>query len=129
LLFFFFDYAPNKGQSGGGLIYKIFYIENYTFVFFGILLIACLMISHFSILNYKNNILITLLILIMVPMNSVFQKYLDPLSFILIFSLFDNSVLKNFVNTLKKNINYFYLYFFIIYVGSIWYYYFRSNIL
>ena len=129
LLFFFFDYASNKGQSGGGLIYKIFYIENYTFVFFGILLIACLMISHFSILNYKNNILITLLILIMVPINSIFQKYLDPLSFILIFSLFDNSVLKNFVNTLKKNINYFYLYFFIIYVGSIWYYYFRSNIL
>ena len=129
LLFFFFDYASNNGQSGGGLIYKIFYIENYTFVFFGILLIACLMISHFSILNYKNNILITLLILIMVPINSIFQKYLDPLSFILIFSLFDNSVLKNFVNTLKKNINYFYLYFFIIYVGSIWYYYFRSNIL
>ena len=129
MLFFFFDYASNKGQSGGGLIYKIFYIENYTFVFFGILLIACLMISHFSILNYKNNILIKLLILIMVPINSIFQKYLDPLSFILIFSLFDNSVLKNFVNTLKKNINYFYLYFFIIYVGSIWYYYFRSNIL
>ena len=129
LLFLFFDYASNKGNNGGGLIYKIFYIENYTFVFFGILLIACLLISHFSILNYKNNILITLLILIMVPINSIFQKYLDPLSFILIFSLFDNSVLKNFVNTLKKNINYFYLYFFIVYVGSIWYYYFRSNIL
>jgi len=124
LLFFFFDYSPNKGHAGGGLIYKIFYIENYRFAFFGILLIACLMISHFSILNYKNNILITLLILIMFPFFNMFQKYLDPFSFILIFSLFDNSVLKNSVNSLKKNIKFFYLYFFIIYVGSIWYYYF-----
>ena len=82
------------------------------------------MISHFSILNYKNNILITLLILIMFPFYNMFQKYLDPFSFILIFSFFDNSVLKNSVNSLKKNIKFFYLYFFIIYVGSIWYYYF-----
>jgi len=62
---FFFDNSPNKGNVGGGLIYKIFYVENYRFAFFGILLIACLMIFDFSILNYKNNILITLLILIM----------------------------------------------------------------
>ena len=128
-LFFSYDYGTLKGQNGGGLIYKIFYMENYKFIFFGILLIPCLMISHFSILNYKNNILIILLILIMFPLHQVFQKYLDPLSFILIFCLFDNSVLKNFITNLKKNINYYYLYFFIIYIGSIWHYYFRSNIL
>ena len=64
-IFIFFDNSPNKGYVGGGLIYKIFYVENYRFAFFGILLIACLMIFDFSILNYKNNILITLLILIM----------------------------------------------------------------
>ena len=129
MLFFFFDYGTHTGNVGGGLIYKIFYVENYTYIFFGIMLIACLITFHFSILNYKNNILITLLILMLVPMHNVFQKYLDPLSFLLIFGLYNNSVIKNFTNTLKKNINYFYLYFFIIYVGSLWYYYFRSNIL
>ena len=60
----------------------------------------------------------------MFPFSYIFQKYLDPLSLILIFSLFKSEMLDNFILGLKSNIKYFYLYFSFLYFGSLYYYYY-----
>ena len=119
-LLYFFNYSQGPG---GGIIFKIFYYENFVFLFYLAILITFLIIFHFLFSNFKVNILIFLLIIMMFPMDNVFQKYLDPLSIILIFGLFKSQILNNFIVNLKDNIKYSYLYFSLIYFGSLCYYY------
>ena len=59
----------------------------------------------------------------MFPFSYIFQKYLDPLSLILIFSLFKSEILDDFIFSLKDNIKYLYLYFSFLYFSSLCYYY------
>ena len=59
----------------------------------------------------------------MFPVGYVFQKYLDPLSLIIIFSLLKSDILKEYQENIKFNIKNLYIYFFIIYLGSIFNYY------
>ena len=119
-LLYFFNYPQGPG---GGIIFKIFYYENFPFLFYLAILITFLIIFHFLFSNFKVNILIFLLIIMMFPLGAVFQKYLDPLSIILIFGLFKSQILNNFIVNLKDNIKYSYLYFSLIYFGSLCYYY------
>lgn len=123
VLFFmnFFDYLQGPG---GGIIFKIFYHEDFIFLFYFFILITFLFTFHFLSSNFKENILIYILIIMMFQLNYIFQKYLDPLSIILIFSLFKSDAVNNFIINLKYNIRYLYLYFLLIYSGSFSYYYF-----
>tara|TARA_Y100000590_G_scaffold305307_1_gene344381 strand:- start:255 stop:1487 length:1233 start_codon:yes stop_codon:yes gene_type:complete len=118
LLSFFFDYEVNYG---GGIIYKLFYNPQIKYLFYFVAYIAFLLIFHFIYLNYKNNFIIILTLLFMFPLFHVYQKYLDPLSIILILCLFKNELITNFINNLRINIKVFYLYFFLIYIGSLSY--------
>ena len=59
----------------------------------------------------------------MFPMGYVFQKYLDPLSLIIIFGLLKSDIMKEYQENIKFNIKNLYIYFFIIYLGSIINYY------
>jgi len=117
---YFFDYPV---KVGGGIIYKIFYNNNFSFVFYLAIFISYLFILHFLNSNIKENIFILILIIVMIQLNYIFQKYLDPLSLILIFSLFKSEIVNNFINNLRKNIKYLYLYFSFMYLGSLFYYY------
>ena len=117
---YFFDYPV---EVGGGIIYKIFYNNNLSFIFYLAIFISYLFISHFLNSNIKENIFILILIIVMIQLNYIFQKYLDPLSLILIFGLFKSEIVNNFINNLRKNIKYLYLYFSFMYLGSLFYYY------
>jgi hypothetical protein len=55
------------------------------------------------------------------PTTAVYQKYFDPLSIVIIFSLLDSPYIKKFIDNLKFKIKYLYIYFAIIYSGAIIY--------
>ena len=59
----------------------------------------------------------------MFPVGYVFQKYLDPLSLIIIFGLLKSDILKEYQENMKFNIRNLYIYFFIIYLISIFNFY------
>ena len=118
ILSFFFDY---EASYGGGIIYKLFFKPETRYLFYFITCIALLLVFHFVYLNYKNNFIIILTLLLMLPFYHIYQKYLDPLSIILIFCLFKNKLIINFINNLRINIKLLYLYFFLIYIGSLVY--------
>ncbi len=120
LFIYFFDYPV---EVGGGVIFKIFHSVNFPFLFYLAVLISYLFIFHFLRSEIKENILILFLVIMMIQLNYIFQKYLDPLSLILIFGLFKSEIMNNFINNLKENIKYLYLYFSFMYLGSFFYYY------
>ena len=119
-LIYFFDYT---NKLGGGIFYKIFYFKEFPYLFYLIICFCFLLTFHFLESDFKNNILIYFLLIIMFQLNLIYQKYLDPLSLILIFCLFKSDILDNFISNLKNNIKYFYLYFLALYLGSHYYYF------
>ena len=117
LMSFFFNYSYSYG---GGIIYKIIFEYNnyfYFFIFFGSLLI----IVYYLLEDYKNNCVLFFCLLMAFSMSAIYQKYFDPLSIILIFSLFKSTHTQKFIDNLKYNIKYFYSYFIFIYMGSLIY--------
>ena len=106
---------------GGGIIYQLFFKSETIYLFYFISYLSLLFIFHFTYLNYRNNLIIIVALILMFPLYAIFQKYLDPLSIILIFCLFENKLIKNFINNLRVNIKLLYLYFLLIYVGSLVY--------
>jgi hypothetical protein len=116
----FYDYISGPG---GGIIFKLFYYESFPYLFYLISFFSYLVIFHFCFFDFKNNYLIILIIIFMFPFSYIFQKYLDPLSLILIFSLFKSEILDDFIFSLKDNIKYLYLYFSFLYFSSLCYYY------
>ena len=119
-LLYFFDY---NNELGGGIFFKIFYYKEFPYLFYLIICACFLLIFHFLESNLKDNIFIYLLLIIMFQLNLIYQKYLDPLSLILIFCLFKSDILDNFILNLKKNIKYFYLYFLVLYTATHYYYF------
>jgi hypothetical protein len=105
---------------GGGVIYKIIYNYN-NYLYFFILFLSLIILTNFLSDNYKNNIVLILCIFLAFPLYAIYQKYFDPLSIILIFSLFKNFIIQKFINNLKYEIKFLYYYFFVIYGGSIFY--------
>ena len=123
--FYFFDYGRFHEHTlnyGGGYIYKVLSILKMKYLFFPASYFSLLFIFHFTYLNYKNNFLIILLLIFMIPLPVLYQKYFDHLAIILILSLFENNLIKNFLINLKVNIKFLYLYFTSIYLGAVLYY-------
>jgi hypothetical protein len=117
LMCIFFEYSY---FYGGGIIYKIIYPYSnylYFFIFFSSLLVIIYYLSQ----DYKNNYFLFFCLLLAFPMQSIYQKYFDPLSIILIFSLFKNSYTQEFIDNLKFNLKYLYSYFIFIYISSLFY--------
>ncbi len=107
---------------GGGVFYKISEIFHsklfYIFAFFGLLFLVI-----YNENNFKNYFIYIILI-IMFPLNIIYQKYYDPLIYILIFTLIDSK----FVNELIKDKNFKILivfgYYLTFLIGSNLYYHF-----
>jgi hypothetical protein len=117
IICFFFNY---KLEYGGGIIYKIFYKLN-PYLYFIILILSTFLLFNFLLSNFKNNVFLIICLFLAFPTIAIYQKYFDPLSLILIFSLFENLYIKKFVKNLRYNIKYLYLYFASIYAGSLIY--------
>lgn len=117
IICFFFNY---RLEYGGGIIYKIFYKFN-PYLYFLILTLSIIILLSFLASNFKNNIFLIICLFLAFPTIAIYQKYFDPLSFILIFSLFENLYVKKFINNLKYNIKYLYFYFASIYSGTLIY--------
>ena len=107
IICFFFNY---KLEYGGGIIYRTFYQFN-PYLYFLILSLSIVILSNFLSYNLKNNISLIICLFLAFPTIAIYQKYFDTLSLILIFSLFESLYVKRFINNLRYNMKYLYLYF------------------
>ena len=112
---------PNRG---GGVLFKLVNFLNFN------INITMLIISTISllILNYifdKNklkNYLIIVILIFSLSLNIIYQKYLDPLFIIILFSLIDSDVISKKIKKKQINISLVFIYFFSFYSFSLFYY-------
>ena len=107
-------------SHGGGVFYKISKVTNLNFItvfsMLGFLVLIC-----FNDL-VKKNYLIYLILIFSYPFIYVYQKYYDPLIFIVILSLVESKFIKDLIENNKINIYLVLMYFFLFLVGSNLYY-------
>ena len=107
-------------SHGGGVFYKISKVTNLNFItvfsMLGFLVLIC-----FNDL-VKKNYLIYLILIFSYPFIYVYQKYYDPLIFIVIFSLVESKFIKDLIENNKINIYLVLMYFFLFLAGSNLYY-------
>ena len=126
LQIYFFDYHisyVDGKKMGGGIVYKIFFKENFPFLFYISFFFSLMLIVHFCQSNIVNNLIVLTFLFFMFPLGYVFQKYLDPLSMIIIFSLFQSEILNEFIKRIKNNIYLLFSYFALLYLSSLFHYY------
>ena len=119
ILFFIFNYTQ---PYGGGVFYKILQLLKIPYMFILIIFISTLLIFHFVKDDIINNLLILIPFSFITMISAIFQKYFDPLSLILIFSLFKSEVIINYINNVSKNLIYLYSYCGMLLCGSLIYY-------
>ena len=97
---------------GGGVFLKFFKLLNFDVKFFMSL------VSFFSLIildflfqkeRLNNYLLLIIIIFFSLPLYTLFQKYLDPLIFFIVFGLFKSKVLSEML--IKQNINIRFLFF------------------
>ena len=98
--------------TGGG-----FFLHLSNFLFKNNYLFLCMIVFFvfFSLqlirLDYKQNLLIFVILILMVPQFSVYHKYYDPLLIILFFTIFNIGINKNYFS--KNNLIFLYMFNFI----------------
>ncbi len=115
-------------SRGGGVFFKLFELLSLEVKLFMSLF------SFFSlvILDYLfqkervSNYFLLIVVVFSLPLYAVFQKYLDPIIFFIIFGLFKSNILSDMLIKQNINIRFFIFYFFSFYVFSTFYY---ANIL
>lgn len=106
--------------NGGGVFYKISELTNFNFLaLFSFLGVLSMLI--FANLN-KKNCLIYLTLIFAFPFIYVYQKYYDPLIFVIIFTLLKSDVIKSLVENEKLN-NFLVLAYFTIFLFGSYIYY------
>ena len=107
---------------GGGAIYKVIKLFNLnipiSFSFISLFVYSFLKISLDK--KYINYLLILLLLII--SFGFVFQKYYDPLLFIIFFTLIKSNLISEII--MKKSLNLFFVYLFFIlflFISNIYY--------
>tara|TARA_B100000989_G_scaffold298697_1_gene289231 strand:- start:315 stop:1574 length:1260 start_codon:yes stop_codon:yes gene_type:complete len=111
-------------SRGGGVFIKFFELLNFEVKLF----MSLISFSSIIILDYlfqkerfRNYFLLTVIVF-SIPLYALFQKYLDPLIFIIIFGLFKSRILSDMLIKQNINIKFFIFYFFSFYIFSIFYY-------
>ena len=106
-LILYFNYDINF--TGGGIF---LHLSNFLFSNNILFLILIPIIVFFSLkflqIDFKKNTLIFIILIIMVPQFSVYHKYYDPLLLVLIFSIFNFKINKDFF--LPKNMLFLYIF-------------------
>ncbi len=107
-------------SHGGGVFYKISKIINLNFIILfslmGLIILFCL--NDLVAKNY----LIYLILIFSYPFIYLYQKYYDPLIFIVILSLIDSKFIKDLIENNKINIYLVFIYFTLFLIGSNLYY-------
>lgn len=109
---------------GGGVFLKLIqYLNLDEKIFLSILALPSIIVLDYlfqgkRLINYS----IFTILLLSLPLFTLYQKYFDPLIFIMIFGLFQSSVLKEIINLKKIKIGFYYMYFFSFYLFSLTYY-------
>ena len=130
-LFFYisFDLILHFNQSefsiyGGGVFVKFFEFLNLNtkLSIFALSFIAIIAIDFFSKDNRKKNYLLLLITVLSFPIFSVFQKYFDPLFYILFFGLFSFKKFDEIIELNFKKLSFIYIYFSFFLIFAINYY-------
>tara|TARA_A100001035_G_C27660051_1_gene443335 strand:+ start:312 stop:683 length:372 start_codon:yes stop_codon:yes gene_type:complete len=109
---------------GGGVFIKIFNQINLdteilmTFVSF----LSFIVLDYFFRNNRFQNYFLIIILIFSLPLFSFYQKYLDPLIFLIIFGLLQSETLKEILLKKKINFKYFFGYYISFYIFSLIYY-------
>ncbi len=112
-------------KNGGGVFIKLIYIispifrETFLFVLF---LISLLVIDFIFSNNRTSNYLLLFILFISLPFEVIYQKYLDPLFYLLIFGLINSSFINDIFIKKVISLKLVYTYFSFFYLFSIFYY-------
>ena len=120
----YFHPTQSIPTSGGGIIFKLFNIinlDNISYLYITSL-ISLIFIDFIFANNRKFNYMILIIVIISLPLNIIFQKYLDPLIFIIMFGLVRSKVIYNLLKE-KNKLKYLHLYFFSFFTVAFIYYY------
>jgi len=120
----FFYSTQSIPKSGGGIFFKFFNIIdlNHKSYLYITSLISLMFIDFIFSNNRKLNYMILIIIILSLPLNIIFQKYLDPLIFIILFGLIKSKIIDDLL--LEKNkLKYLHLYFFSFFTVAFIYYF------
>jgi hypothetical protein len=118
-IIFNFNYNIKELSSnlGGGIIYKICKNINYNIIYYFICFLSSLIIYNFAKFN-KINLLIFFCLIFAFPFTIIYQKYFDPLLWIIIFGLIKSDIIYESIKNKNINIKFTYLFFIIFFVLS-----------
>ena len=113
-------------STGRGVLSKIVNLINLNdqILLFLISILSLVLIDYIFKNKRFYNYAILFFIIVFLPLQTIFQKYLDPLFVIVLFGLVDSDFLKDFLKLRFKKIILLYLYFLFFLVFS--YFYFLS---
>jgi len=113
VVFIFFNFKYNIKELsynlGGGLIYKICKYIDYNIIFYSICFLSSIIIFNFIKFN-KKNLLIFICLIFGFPFTIIYQKYYDPLLWIMIFGLIKSDIIEESIRNKNISINYLYLF-------------------
>ena len=112
-------------KNGGGVFIKLIYKINPIFretLLFVLFLISLLVIDFVFSNNRTSNYLLLLILFISLPFEVIYQKYLDPLFYLLIFGLINSSFINDIIMKKVISLKLVYTYFSFFYLFSIFYY-------
>ena len=117
---YLFDFPYVVGGSwGGGFFHKFSNIIFNNNIFFYIVFILSLLIIFSVLSKNKSNYLLLILLVLFNPQFTIYNKYYDPLIYILFLTLFKLDMNKHYFKKDNKNIQLFFL--FIGYLGLAFY--------
>ena len=111
-------------QRGGGIFIKLFrFLEiDETIPMLLISFLSMIIIDFIFKEDRLMNYLLLLIIIISLPMIIIYQKYLDPLFYLIFFGLVKSNYLENSILKNKLNLKFIFVYFFSFYTFSLLYY-------
>ena len=113
------DFSPR----GGGVFIKLFNLLGIDIKLF-MSLIAILSLIILDFLFQKNriqNYFLIIIVILSLPLFTFYQKYLDPLFFILMFGLIKSDIIEKIIIKKRLNLSFVMVYFFTFYIFSLIY--------
>ena len=114
----------NFSEKGGGVFIKFFRLLDIS-ESFGMLFTAFISLILLDFIFKNDRVLNYLLLFILIaslPMATIYQKYLDPLFFLVFFGLINSDYIKQNILKKKFNLKFIFSYFFSFYLFSLFYY-------
>ena len=100
-------------RMGGGVISKIINLLQFNYQFLMIIpsIVSFIILDFLFRQNRKFNYFLIIILTLCLPFSNIYQKYLDPLIYIILFGLINSNYLKFIIVNLKKFLVYIYGYF------------------